>query len=64
MAFLCYPTTLFENHEFEYEIIYMIEDPKYFTYYKYHKQKLVMHRATMRYYYDNCSSNNLKGCEE
>lgn len=58
MAFLCYPTTLFENHEFEYEIIYMIEDPKYFTYYKYHKQKLVMHRATMRYYYDNCSSNN------
>jgi deoxyribodipyrimidine photolyase-related protein len=33
-------------------IIFLYEHPIYFTEYKYHKMKLVMHRATMKFYYD------------
>ncbi|ARF10615.1 deoxyribodipyrimidine photolyase-related protein [Hokovirus HKV1] len=35
-----------------YTKIYIIEHPVYFTKYNYHKQKLIFHRATMKYYYD------------
>ena len=33
-------------------IIFLYEHPIHFTEYKYHKMKLVMHRATMKFYYD------------
>lgn len=51
------PTQLFESSnllgEFTVDdIIIMYEHPVYFTDYNYHKMKLVMHRATMKYYYD------------
>jgi deoxyribodipyrimidine photolyase-related protein len=32
--------------------IYLIEDDRFFTDYKFHKKKLIMHRASMKYYYD------------
>jgi deoxyribodipyrimidine photolyase-related protein len=32
--------------------VYLIEHPKFFTRYKYHKAKIVLHRASMRYYRD------------
>lgn len=32
--------------------VYIIEHPIYFTKYKFHRMKLVMHRATMQYYKD------------
>ena len=32
--------------------IYLIEDDTYFTKYPFHKQKLIMHRASMKFYYD------------
>lgn len=49
------------NQLFEYNIlllelssnIYLIEDDKFFTDYEFHKQKLIMHRASMKYYYDH-----------
>lgn len=33
--------------------IYLLEEPRYFTDYKFHKLKLVYHRATMKKYYDD-----------
>ena len=30
--------------------VYLLEDPLYFTQYPFHKQKLVVHRASMKYY--------------
>ena len=36
--------------------IIMIEEPRYFTDYLFHKLKLVYHRASMKKYYDNVKS--------
>lgn len=48
------PTQLFEQisalDEFDKIIIY--EEPKFFTKYQYHKQKLILHRSSCRYYFD------------
>ena len=54
-VFLIYPTTLFYGLKpklREYDVIYIIEDPVYFIKHKYHKLKLMLHRASMRHYYD------------
>jgi deoxyribodipyrimidine photolyase-related protein len=34
------------------DVIYLIEDDLYFSQYHFHKQKLVLHRASMKYYAD------------
>ena len=34
------------------DIIYLIEDETFFTKYPFHKQKLILHRASMKSYYD------------
>jgi deoxyribodipyrimidine photolyase-related protein len=39
------------------DIIVLYEHPVYFTDFKYHKMKLVMHRATTKYYYDYMEDN-------
>ncbi len=39
------------------DIVYLVEDDLYFTQYSFHKQKLVLHRASMKYYADYISSN-------
>jgi deoxyribodipyrimidine photolyase-related protein len=53
---IIYPNSLFENNNLIHDInvtdIYILEDPIYFTEYKYHKMKLVLHRASMKYYKD------------
>lgn len=50
------PNTLFEDNKLIKDNInahvYIIEDDYYFTRYKFHKQKLILHRASMKYYYD------------
>lgn len=48
------PTQLFEYNDIieDDTTIFLIEHPVYFTEYSYHKMKLVLHRATMRYYND------------
>lgn len=57
--FIIYPNTLFDilniiddikSNNIKY--IYIIEDDMFFKKYKFHKQKIILHRASMKYYYD------------
>ena len=52
--FLIFPNQLYNISKSTYnsKIIYLIEEPKYFTDFKFHKLKLAYHRATMKKYYD------------
>lgn len=52
--FIILPTQLFEDNNYldEMDIILLIEEPFYFISKKFHKQKLILHRASMKYYYD------------
>ena len=49
-----YPNQLFYNNELleHSNYVYIIEDPIFFTKYKFHKLKLLFHRASMKAYYD------------
>jgi deoxyribodipyrimidine photolyase-related protein len=51
---LVYPVSLFKNNALLdiVDHIYIIEDPIYFTKFNFHKMKLILHRATCKYYYD------------
>lgn len=55
-AFIILPIHLFKNidaiSKLKIKKIIMIEEPRFFTDYKFHKLKLAYHRATMKYYYD------------
>jgi len=50
--FLVFPNSLFENNKYinDETKIYIIEHPTFFTHFKYHKLKLILHRASMKYY--------------
>lgn len=52
--FIIFPTQLFKDTEYlkEADKIFLIEEPTYFTKYKFHKLKLVFHRASMKSYFD------------
>lgn len=51
MIFLIYPHQLFSNTQpLVGHKVLLIEEPLYFTQYKFHIQKLVMHRASMKFY--------------
>ena len=54
MIFIIFPTQLFKNikHLKNVTKIYLIEEPRFFTDFKFHKLKLAYHRATMKKYYD------------
>lgn len=54
MVFLIFPHQLFNNidHLEINDKIYLVEEPRYFTDFKFHKLKLAFHRATMKKYYD------------
>ena len=56
--FIILPTQLFEKSDKldKMDKIYLIEEPFYFTSKKFHKQKLILHRASMKYYYDKLKS--------
>lgn len=57
--FVILPNQLFEKKHLEKSYRYVLyEHPQYFTKYKYNKKRLVMHRASMRYYYDYLKLNN------
>jgi deoxyribodipyrimidine photolyase-related protein len=51
-VFLIFPHQLFKDISLlkEVECVYLIEEYLYFSQYKFHKQKLVLHRASMKYY--------------
>lgn len=58
MVIFIYPNALFEDNDLldknnkNNKNVYIIESPTYFTLFKYHKLKLILHRATMKYYAD------------
>jgi deoxyribodipyrimidine photolyase-related protein len=54
MVFIIFPTQLFYNlnHLDKNELILLIEEPRYFTDFDFHKLKLAYHRATMKKYYN------------
>lgn len=52
---LLFPNQLFlDNFPFTKQVkIYFIEHPRYFTDFAFHKQKIILHRASMRSFYDH-----------
>ena len=52
--FIILPTQLFLNNPYldDMDSIYLIEEPYYFSSKPFHRQKLILHRASMKYYYD------------
>ena len=57
--FLIFPNQLYNISKSTYngKIIYLVEEPRYFTDFKFHKLKLAYHRATMKKYYDYLTKN-------
>ncbi len=49
-----FPNSLFENNKLidKNSKVWIIEHPVYFTKYKFHKMKLILHRSSMKYYQD------------
>ena len=66
--FIIFPIHLYEKKDIlllnKYDI-YLLEEPRYFTDFNYHKLKLAYHRATLRQYYNNLKDNisNIKYIE-
>jgi deoxyribodipyrimidine photolyase-related protein len=60
--FLLFPHQLFKNIELlkEFDEVWLIEEYLFFKQYKFHKQKLVLHRASMKYYEKYLQQNNIK----
>jgi deoxyribodipyrimidine photolyase-related protein len=60
--FLIFPTQLFKDitDYKEADEIYLVEEPLYFTAYKFHKLKLAFHRATMKKYADYLKDKKFK----
>jgi len=56
---LVFPHQLFEDHPAiqEVDIVYLLEDQLYFNQFKFHKQKLLLHRASMKFYADYLAQN-------
>ena len=53
--FVIFPNQLYKNNEKfyeKYDQIIMYEHPYYFTRYKFNKKKLILHRSSMKYYFD------------
>jgi len=60
--FIIFPIHLFKDLEplKEADQVYIIEEPLYFTKYKFHKLKLAFHRASMKSYFDLLKDKKLK----
>jgi len=61
MIFIVFPTQLYNDIKIldEYKKIYLLEEPRYFRDFKFHKLKLAYHRATMKKYYDYLKTKNI-----
>lgn len=60
-VFIVYPHQLFKNIELlKGKKVLLIEEPLFFTQYKFHIQKLILHRASMKFYYDYLSDKNIE----
>ena len=61
MIFLILPTQLFDKKYLDKSNQVLIwEHPHYFTKYNYNKKKLILHRASMKAYYQYLKSNNFQ----
>jgi deoxyribodipyrimidine photolyase-related protein len=61
--FIILPHQLYKKNHLDKKYEYIIwEHPHYFESYVYNKKKILMHRASMKYYYDYLKTNNFK-CE-
>ena len=63
MIFLILPHQLFNKKylkEYKDYDFYIYEHPQYFKKYNFNKKKLMLHRASMRYYYDYLKDNDFK----
>lgn len=59
MRFLILPNQLFDKKYLDKSLHYVIwECPHFFTAYNYNKKKLMLHRASMKYYYDYLKKHN------
>ena len=60
--FLIFPHQLFQDIQRlkEYENIYLIEEYLFFHQYRFHQQKLVLHRASMKYYQHYLEQHHIK----
>ena len=58
--FILYPNQLFKNlSNFTNKKVLLIEEPLFFTQYDFHIQKLVLHRASMKFYESYLKQNNI-----
>ena len=58
--FLIFPVHLFSNiTKLKNKKVYLIEDTRFFTDFKYHKLKLAYHRASMKWYFDYLINNKI-----
>ncbi len=59
---ILFPNQLFENNVLAStcNIIYLVEEWLYFKQYKFHKQKIVLHRSSMKFYEIYLQSKNIK----
>ncbi len=59
---LLFPHQLFKDFSFvkKGQKVYLIEEPLFFKQYKFHKQKLVLHRASMKFYEQYLISKGIK----
>ncbi|AXH14930.1 cryptochrome/photolyase family protein [Malaciobacter mytili] len=59
--FILYPNQLFQNiSKLKDKTVLLIEEPLFFTQYTFHIQKLVLHRASMKFYEDYLQKNSIK----
>lgn len=61
-TFLLFPHQLFKDFRklLHAKKVYLIEEHLFFTQYKFHKQKLALHRASMKYYENYLHENNIQ----
>ena len=58
--FILYPNQLFKNvAKLKDKKVLLIEEPLFFTQYEFHIQKLVLHRASMKFYESYLKQNNI-----
>lgn len=60
--FIIFPHQLFKDVSLLKQVdeVYLVEEYLFFNQYKFHKQKLVLHRASMKYYEDFLRQKNIK----
>lgn len=60
--FIIFPHQLFKDVSLLKQVdeVYLVEEYLFFNQYKFHKQKLVLHRASMKYYEDFLQQKNIK----